>query len=161
MLLLMHMDKLVSMLDNHIHGTKKWKNVVGPKTEEKLTSNIMRSSSISVIPYLGRTFKVFIGEVYLVVDMQQRTCSCVTWKMSELPCAHVGAVIRTMRHEVYEYISPCFNVSTQHLIYLSQFQPLPMHNMAKVCEDGSLQYGADNLFPALQPPHVRHPPRRP
>ena len=68
-LLLMHMDKLVAMWDTHILGTQKWKSVVGPKTEEKLMSNIMRFDSISVLPCLGGTFKVFTGEVYLVVDM--------------------------------------------------------------------------------------------
>ena len=46
MLLLMHMDKLVGMLDTHMRSTKKWKSVVGPKTEEKLMSNIMRSGLI-------------------------------------------------------------------------------------------------------------------
>ncbi|KAL6333931.1 hypothetical protein AAG906_039345 [Vitis piasezkii] len=40
-LLLMHMDKLVAMLDTHMRGIEKWKSVVGPKTEEKLMSNIM------------------------------------------------------------------------------------------------------------------------
>ena len=108
-------------------------------------------------PIWGGTFKVFTGEVYLVVDMHQCTCTCMTWEMSELRCSHVCAVIHTLRHNVYEYIDPRFNVSTQYLIYSSQFQPLPMHNMPKVCEDGSLQDGAGNLFLALQPPHVRRP----
>ena len=52
-----------------MRGIKKWKSVVGPKIEDKLMSNIMRSGSISVLPYLGGTYKVFTGEVYLVVDM--------------------------------------------------------------------------------------------
>ena len=68
-LLLMHMDKLVVMLDTYMCGTKKWKSVVGLKTKEKLMSNIMRSGLITVMPYLGGMFRVFIGEVYLVVDM--------------------------------------------------------------------------------------------
>ena len=68
-LLLMHMDKLVAMLDTHMRGTQKWKSVVGPKTEDKLMSNIMRSGLISVLPYFGGMFKVFTGDVYLVVDM--------------------------------------------------------------------------------------------
>ena len=88
-------------------------------------------------------------------------CSCMTWKMFGLPCAHVCIAIRTMIHDVYEYVNPYYHVSIQHLIYLSQFQPLPMHNMPKVYENGSLQDGASNLFPALQPPQVRRPPRRP
>nr|CAN61574.1 hypothetical protein VITISV_023349 [Vitis vinifera] len=87
-LLLMHMDKLVAMLDTHMRGTQKWKSVVGPKTEEKLMSNIMRSGLISMLPYLGGTFNVFTGEVYLVVDINQRTCTCMTWQMFGLPCSH-------------------------------------------------------------------------
>ena len=116
-LLMMHMDKLVAMLDTHMRGTDKWKSVVGPKTEEKLMSNITRSALIIVMPYLGGTFKVFTGDVYLVVDMQQHKCTCLTWQMSGLPCPHVCAVIRTLRHDVYDYIDPCFKVSTQYLIY--------------------------------------------
>ena len=53
-LLLMHMDKLIAMLDTHMWGTEKWKSVVGQKIEEKLMSNIMRFGPISVMPYLGR-----------------------------------------------------------------------------------------------------------
>ena len=160
-LMLMHMDKLVAMLDTHMHGTQKWKSVIGPKTEEKLMSNIMRSGSISVLPYLGGTFKVFTGQVYLVVDINQCTCTCLTWQMSGLPCSHVCAVIHTLRHDVYEYIDPCFHVSTQHLIYSGQFQPLPTHNMSKVCDDGSLQDCAGDFFPTLQPSHMRRHPGRP
>ena len=157
----MHMDKLAAMLDTHMHGTNKWKSVVGPKTEEKLMSNIMRSAPITMMPYLGGMFKVFTGEVYLVVDMQQHKCTCLTWKMSGLPCPHVCAVIRTLRHDVYDYIDPCVKVSTQHLIYSGQFQPLPTHNMPKVCEAGTLQDGQGKVFPSLQPPQVRRPPGRP
>ncbi|RVW88786.1 hypothetical protein CK203_034725 [Vitis vinifera] len=160
-LLMMHMDKLVAMLDTHMRGTDKWKSVVGPKTKEKLMSNITRSAPITVMPYLGGMFKVFTGEVYLVVDMQQHKCTCLTWQMSGLPCPHVCAVIRTLRHDVYDYIDPCFKVSTQQLIYSGQFQPLPTHNMPKVCEAGTLQDGQGNVFPSLQPPQVRRPPGRP
>ncbi|RVW49070.1 hypothetical protein CK203_111715 [Vitis vinifera] len=149
------LENLKGILDD------KWKSVVGPKTEEKLMSNITRSAPITVMPYLGGTFKVFTGDVYLVVDMQQHKCTCLTWQMSGLPCPHVCAVIRTLRHDVYDYIDPCFKVSTQHLIYSGQFQPLPTHNMPKVCEAGTLQDGQGNVFPSLQPPQVRRPPGRP
>ena len=105
---------------------------------------------------------MFTGEVYLVVDMNQRTCTCMTWQMSGLPCAHVCAVIRTLRHDVYDYIDPCFHVSMQDLIYSGQFQPLPTHNMPKLCDDrGYVIDCAGNSFPACQPPHVRRPPGRP
>ena len=40
-LLIMHMDKLLAMLDNHMRGIENWKSMVVPKIEEKLMSNIM------------------------------------------------------------------------------------------------------------------------
>ena len=63
-LLLMHMDKLVGMLTNHFNETKKWKSVVGPKTKEKLLTNIMKSGPISVMPNIRGAFKVFTDKVF-------------------------------------------------------------------------------------------------
>ena len=52
-LLLMHMDKLVLMLDNHISAIEKWKSLVGLKIREKLMSYIIRSCPIVVMLCLG------------------------------------------------------------------------------------------------------------
>ena len=131
-LLLMHMDKLVWMLTNHISETEKWRSIVGPKTKGKLLGNIMRFGPIFVMPDIRCSFKVFTGEVFLVVNMNDRSCDCMAWKMSGLPCAHACAVIRTMRQDVYEYLDICHHISTQNLIYSSQFQPLETHNMPKL-----------------------------
>ena len=154
-LLLMHMDKLVGMLTNHISETEKWKSVVGPKTEEKLLGNIMRSEPISVMPYIRGAFKVFTGEVFLVVNMNDRSRDCMAWKMSGLQCAHACVVIRKMRQDVYEYVDRCQHISTQNLIYSGQFQPLEMHNMPKLSVDSSLEDGESHSFPTLLPPKVK------
>ena len=156
-LLLTHMDKLVGMLTNHINASKKWRSVVGPKTEEKLLANIMRSGPISVMPYIRGTFRVFTGEVYLVVDMNERSCSCMSWQMSGLPCAHACAVIRYSKQDVYDYVDTCFLLSTHNLIYSGQFQPLATHNMPKPSDDGSLQDGEGHSYPTLLPPNVKRP----
>ena len=151
----MHMDKLVRLLTNHITKTKKWRSVVGPKTEQKLLANIMRSRLISIMPYIGGTFRVFIGEVYLVTDMNKQFCSCMSWQMSGLPCAHTCVVIRYSKQDVYEYVDTCFHVSTHNLIYYRQFQPLAMYNMSKPSTDGSLQDGEGHSYPTLLPPNVK------
>ena len=62
MLLFMLMDKLLGMLDTHVRGTEKWKSVVGPKTEENLMSNIMRSSPITVMP-------IWVGRLRCLLEM--------------------------------------------------------------------------------------------
>ena len=157
----MHMDKLVGMLTNHINETKKWRSLVGPKTEEKLLANIMRSRLIYVMSYIKGTFRVFTGEVYFVVDMNERSCSCMSWKMFGLPCAHACDVIRYSKHDVYEYVDTCFLVSTHNLIYFGQFQLLATHNMPKPSADGSLQDGEGHSYPTLLPLNVKKPPGRP
>ena len=62
MLLFMLMDKLLGMLDTHVRGAEKWKSVVGPKTEENLMSNIMRSSPITVMP-------IWVGRLRCLLEM--------------------------------------------------------------------------------------------
>ena len=147
----MHMDKLVGMLTNHIIETEKWRSVVGQKTKEKLLANIMRYGSISVMPYIRGTFRVFTDEVYLVVNMNERSYSCMSWKLSRLPCAHACAVIRYSKQDVYEYVDTCFHISTHNLIYSGQLQPLAKHNMPKPSANGSLQDGEGHSYPTLLP----------
>ena len=111
-LLLMHMDKFVQMLTNHISETEKWKSVVGPKIEEKLLGNIMRFGPISIMPYIRGTFKVLTSEVFLVVNLNDQSCDYMAWKMSGLPCAHACDDFRTMRQDVYEYLDICHHILT-------------------------------------------------
>ena len=81
----------------------------------------MRSGSISVMPYIGGTYRVFTDEVFFVVDMNKLSCSCMSWKMSGFPCAYGCAIIRVSKQDVYEYVDTCFHVSSQNLIYSGQF----------------------------------------
>ena len=77
--------------------------------------------------------------------------------MSRLPCAHASGVIRTMRQDVYKYVDICHHVSTQNLIYSSQFQLVATHNMPKLYTNGSLKDGEENSFLTLLPSKVKQP----
>ena len=77
--------------------------------------------------------------------------------MFGFPCAHAFVVIRTMRQDVYEYVDRCHHISTQNLIYSSQFQPLATHNMKKLFTDSSLEDGEGHSFPTLLPPKEKRP----
>ena len=157
----MHMDKLVGILTNHISETEKWKSVVGPKIEEKLLGNIMRFRPIFIMPYIRGTFRVFTGEVFFVVNMNDLSCDCMAWKKSGFPCAHAYAIIRTMRQDVYEYMDMRHHISTQNLIYSGQFQPLATHNMPKLSADSNLEDGEGHSFPTFLPPTMKRLPGRP
>ncbi|RVW28083.1 hypothetical protein CK203_105337 [Vitis vinifera] len=135
-LLLMHMDKLIAMLDTHMRGTDKWKSVVGPKTEEKLMSNIMRFAPITVMPYLGGTFKVFTGEevnnlmFQTVRDSELKRRSCSHYKPVTLKCC--------------ESAFCCENFAT--LLYSKVFLLLTMH---EPCREKELE--TSRWKPTLQP----------
>ena len=55
----------------------------------------------------------------------------------------------------------CQHVSTQNLIYSSQFQPLETHNMPKLSIDRSFEKGEGHSFPTLLPPKVKQTLGRP
>ena len=93
--------------------------------------------------------------------MNERFCSCMSWKMYGLPCAHTCVVIHYSKQDVYEYVDTCFHVSTHNLIYSHQFQPLAMYNMPKPSTDGSLQDREGHSYPTLLPQNVKRPLGRP
>ena len=104
---------------------------------------------------------MFTGEVFWVVNMNDRSCDCMVCKMFGLSCAHACDVIRTTRQDIYEYVDICHHVSTQNLIYSSQFQPLATHKMPKLSANRSLEDGEGHSFPTLLPPKVKRHPGRP
>ena len=44
------------------------------------------------------------------VNLLQRTCTCQKWKLYKIPCSHVIAVCIRYRHDVDQYIDPCYSV---------------------------------------------------
>lgn len=93
------------------------------------------------------TFKVF----------KEESCTCKVWQMSGLPCDHACAVARKMMQGAYEYVEPCYKLSTQELIYPGSFHSLPMHNMPKLDIDGIVRDDEDDSYPPLEPRKVKCP----
>ena len=96
-LVMTHMDKFAHLACYHMGATENWKAPIGPKTEEKLLENIIKSGSLPVSPYVGGVFKVFDMKVYVDVNLRERTCTCKAWKMVGIPCEHACAAIRQMK----------------------------------------------------------------
>ena len=93
-LVMTHMDKFSHLACAHMGSTENWKAAVGPKTEEKLLENIIKSGSLPVYPYVGGVFKVFNMKVYVDMNLRERTCTCKAWQMVGIPCEHACAAIR-------------------------------------------------------------------
>ncbi|RVW25113.1 hypothetical protein CK203_112537 [Vitis vinifera] len=71
----------------------------------------------------------------------------------------LGRLFGCRYQSTYVYLHDMENVRLA--MFTRQFQPLPTHNMSKVCDDGSLQDCAGDFFPTLQPSHMRRHPGRP
>ena len=72
-------------------------------------SNIMRSGLISVLPYLGGTFKVFTGDVYLVVEWIN--IYVLAWHGKCLTC-HVHTYVLSSAH----WDTTCISILTHVLM---------------------------------------------
>ena len=48
-LVMTHMDKFAHLACDHMGSTENWKAAIGPKTEEKLLENIIKSGSLPVL----------------------------------------------------------------------------------------------------------------
>ncbi|RVX13477.1 hypothetical protein CK203_020942 [Vitis vinifera] len=91
----------------------------------------------------------------LVAMLDTHMCVCYPIWEGRLRCL-LERFICCRYESTYVYLHDMANVRfamCTHLIYSGQFQPLPTHNMLKLCDDGSLQDCAGNSFPAFQPPH--------
>ncbi|KAL6314438.1 hypothetical protein AAG906_025923 [Vitis piasezkii] len=160
-LVMTHMDKFAHLACDHMGSTENWKAAIGPKTEEKLLENIIKSGSLPVYPYVGGVFKVFNMKVYVDVNLRERTCTCKAWQMAGIPCEHACAAIRQMKQDVYEYVDSYFKLPMQELIYSGHFNSIPNHNMPIVDADGCVRDAQGRLYPSLKPPSSKRPPGRP
>ena len=68
----------------------------------------------------------------LVVNLSRRTCSCRWWQLRGLPCAHAMAITEREKLGVYDYVSDCYKVSAQALVYMNAIHPLETHDSAHV-----------------------------
>jgi len=58
------------------------------------------------------------------VDLNNRTCSCRYWQVSEIPCAHACAALFKMSEEPNKYVHMCFSLEAYKRTYQHVLQPI-------------------------------------
>ena len=58
------------------------------------------------------------------VNMLQRTCTCQKWKLYKIPSSHIIAVCIRYRHDVEQYIDPCYSMDALFWSYAPVFPAL-------------------------------------
>ncbi|XP_054785913.1 uncharacterized protein LOC129292374 [Prosopis cineraria] len=119
---------------------------------ENLHAQIYRENLISV-----QSISVN-GLIHLNVDLAARTCSCLAWQMSGIPCAHACAAIRLLHGNVYNFVDECYKFTAQEQIYATSVKPIATHD----CPHPEALTVTNLLTETfLEPPMTRRPPGRP
>ena len=58
------------------------------------------------------------------VDLRGMTCTCRKWVAYKIPCSHVISIRAKYKHNVQQFIDPCYRVSKRYHNYEPVFQPL-------------------------------------
>ncbi|CAN1240052.1 hypothetical protein LINGRAPRIM_LOCUS2588 [Linum grandiflorum] len=81
----------------------------------EITKFVTRNCSIKMT--LHNTFECELEEEGYVVKLNQKSCSCGYWDLSDITCLHDVAAISYMRHDVYQYINEYYFVENARKAY--------------------------------------------
>ncbi|CAL8115413.1 unnamed protein product [Prunus armeniaca] len=102
---------------------EKWTTILCLEMETRLWQNaeagrtwVVRCSSFTV-------FEVF-ADYSVIVDLEQRTCSCRLWQIDGFPCTHAVAAILAKKDSVYDYVDCYYRTNFFQKAYESPIFPI-------------------------------------
>lgn len=87
---------LQTLNTNNTYFVDAMRNTLTPKAEEIIGRRAEKSARWRVRGIGYERYEVRDGRLDAIVDMNNRTCSCLQWQVSGLPCGHA---IATARHK--------------------------------------------------------------
>ncbi|KAL2895363.1 Lamin-B receptor [Bienertia sinuspersici] len=70
-------------------------------------------------------FEVIHNGVGHAIDLGKRTCSCRSWDLIGIPCAHAMSAILYMNHQPEQYLAKWYTAETYEKTYQNLLQPVP------------------------------------
>ena len=94
--------------------------------QAKIEKRIHKSANWRVYGISETEFEVHEGYKTGKVDLRERTCTCMQWKLSGIPCGHLIAVVRSLNHtDCYQWASRYFTSDAYRRTWGYQVNPLP------------------------------------
>ncbi|KAK1564423.1 hypothetical protein Q3G72_002891 [Acer saccharum] len=95
------MKRLVRKRDN----LERWKHEIGPKVF-KVIEKIKVESNIYCHEYCGNNkYQVRgYGDEQYVVDIENKTCACIKWQLTGIPCIHGMFALLNSNHDPIQFI---------------------------------------------------------
>ncbi|KAL6544076.1 hypothetical protein OROGR_010573 [Orobanche gracilis] len=132
-------------------GMLSCKFSICPKIHEKLEAS--KKDAMNCIVYVGgnRTFEVsHCTDGNKVVNLIERTCTCMKWQMTGIPCSHSVAAIFDERGKPQDYVDQIFSKGTFLKTYYWHIHPVPDKEDWPECN-----------YDDILPPNVKIAPGRP
>jgi hypothetical protein len=132
---------------------KEWENWTGPicpKIRKKLDKHIELSNNVYADGAGDGLFAV--GElcaskpVDYVVDLKHKTCSCMRWQKTGIPCPHVIACLRNDDVDPVTLVDKCYSLEMHAKAYGNVIYP---------CKDRT-EWENMNATPILPPMYTKH-----
>ncbi|CAL8167841.1 unnamed protein product [Prunus armeniaca] len=145
-------QKLMVLNSQRLIEAEKWTTILCPEMETRLWENaeagrtwVVRRSSFTV-------FEVF-ADYSVMVDLEQRTCSCRLWQIDGFPCTHAVAAILAKKDSIYDYVECYYRTDFFRKAYESPIFPIP--DIGKGLGSNSFAAGV------VLPPITKRPAGRP
>ncbi|KAI5328405.1 hypothetical protein L3X38_027802 [Prunus dulcis] len=117
-------QKLMVLNSQRRIEAEKWTTVLCPEMETRLCENAEAGRTWAVRRSNCIVFEVF-ADYYVMVDLEQRTCSCRLWQIDDFPCTHAVATILAKRDSVYDYVECYYKTDFFRKAYESPIFPIP------------------------------------
>lgn len=156
----LHRHKLACKLATLQQEVKNWSSSIGPRITKKLNKRIAESYDYRVTRYGEKQFLVDVGKAELMVDLDNKTCTCRTWQMSGIPCVHCCAVCRSVDVPLTSLVDEWFLKLKQENIYRHTIIPMETHDQPDVSGLSEDVHWTDPSY-AMRPPNTKRPVGRP
>ncbi|BBH07540.1 EF-TU receptor [Prunus dulcis] len=117
-------QKLMVLNSQRRFEAEKWTTVLCPEMETRLCENAEAGRTWAVRRSNSTVFEVF-ADYSVMVDLEQRTCSCRLWQIDGFPCTHAVAAILAKRDSVYDYVECYYKTDFFRKAYESPIFPIP------------------------------------
>ncbi|OMO85410.1 Transposase, MuDR, plant [Corchorus capsularis] len=130
----------------------RWKGNLGPNIWKIINKNVDIADKCLVYGNGADGYEILHGEEQFVVHLDNKTCSCMRYIHSGIPCAHAICAIRHKKTNIEDYVSSWYYKEVYQLAYGFLLEPL------KGLEDWPT---IDGEHEQVHPPAYRRKPGRP
>ncbi|PKI72699.1 hypothetical protein CRG98_006907 [Punica granatum] len=143
-------SKLIELVNSRRAISAEWSTRLTPSYEEKLREESSRALGLRVLFSTDTLFEVHDDSTQThVVDLGKSECTCLSWKVTGLPCRHVIAVFNSTGRSFYDYCPLYFTVDSYRAAYAGLINPVPVNERNLIDEKDDSD--AKNILPPNTP----------